>query len=184
MAMEAIGIKSYKTYKKVIIDLVKWGFIIMVDESKNQYSSNVVSLEKNTKATTKALDKALIKHGSKQVQSTDQSSVSIDKQVTIEPLTNNKAFSPPTKDEVFEYMKEKVPLHDARREADKFFYYYESVGWLVGGKTKMKNWKSSASGWLTRFPTDHKQKDKPPPTQDELAEMERIKNIPIGQLEF
>lgn len=109
--------------------------------------------------------------------------VTVNDTVTVKE-TKYKAFSPPTKEEVFEYMKEKVPIHEARREADKFFYYYESVGWLVGGKTKMKNWKSSASGWLTRYPSDHHQKDKPPPTQQELEEMERIKNIPIGQLEF
>jgi hypothetical protein len=125
----------------------------------------------------------------KQTQANEPVNVNVNANVTVNDTvtvkeTKYKAFAPPTKDEVFEYMKEKVPLHEARREADKFFYYYESVGWLVGGKTKMKNWKSSASGWLTRFPTDQHQKDKPPPTPEELAEMERIKNIPIGQLDF
>ncbi|MCW3808159.1 hypothetical protein, partial [Plebeiibacterium marinum] len=26
--------------------------------------------------------------------------------------------------------------------------YYESVGWLVGGKTKMKDWKAAARNWM------------------------------------
>lgn len=82
MAMEAVGIKNWRTYSKALTELVDFGFIIMVETSKNQYSSNIISLKsayvKNTKAPTKALDKALQKHSTKQGQST----VSIDKQVT------------------------------------------------------------------------------------------------------
>ncbi len=29
-------------------------------------------------------------------------------------------------------------------EANKFFNYYSSTGWLVGGKTKMRDWKAAA----------------------------------------
>ena len=33
-------------------------------------------------------------------------------------------------------------------EAEKFFNYYESNGWLVGGNSLMKNWQASARKWL------------------------------------
>ena len=33
-------------------------------------------------------------------------------------------------------------------EAQKFFNYFESNGWLVGGKTKMKDWKAAARNWM------------------------------------
>jgi hypothetical protein len=33
-------------------------------------------------------------------------------------------------------------------EGEKFFNHYESNGWLVGGKTPMKNWKASANNWM------------------------------------
>ncbi len=33
-------------------------------------------------------------------------------------------------------------------EAHKFFNYFSSNGWLVGGKTKMKNWQASARNWI------------------------------------
>ncbi len=89
MAKEAIGIKSYNTYIKSLNDLVEFGFIIMVERSKNQYSSNIIALSKNDKAHTKALDKAFIKHGTKQSESTEQSISSVDKPLTIEPLTIN-----------------------------------------------------------------------------------------------
>lgn len=33
-------------------------------------------------------------------------------------------------------------------EAEKYFNYFQSNGWLVGGKTKMKDWKAAAKNWM------------------------------------
>ena len=89
MAKEAIGIRSYNTYINTLNDLVEFGFLIMIEKSKNQYSSNIIALSKFDKALDKALDKAFIKHDTKQSESTIQSIDSIDKQITInkEPIT-------------------------------------------------------------------------------------------------
>lgn len=81
MAMEAIGIKSHNTYSKTLNDLVEFGLIEMIQHSKNQYSANIVAISNFDKAHSKALDKALIKHGTKQRESTVQSIDSIDIQV-------------------------------------------------------------------------------------------------------
>ena len=89
MVMEAIGVKNWRTYSKALNDLVNFGFIEMIEISKNQYSSNIVAIVKNTKAPTKALDKALQKHDTKQGQST----VSINKQETNNNITKNKVYS-------------------------------------------------------------------------------------------
>jgi len=82
MAMEAIGIKSYNTYINTLNELIEFGFLIMVEKSKNQYSSNIIALSNFNKALDKAhdkaLDKALIKHATKQSEYNK----------TIEPLTN------------------------------------------------------------------------------------------------
>ena len=83
MAKEAIGIKSYNTYIKTLNDLVEFGFIIMIEKSKNQYSSNIIALSNFNKAHNKALDKALIKHTTKQRESID----SIDKQYNNKQIT-------------------------------------------------------------------------------------------------
>lgn len=66
MAMEAIGIKSWRAYSKCFNDLVDWGFFIVHQKSKNQYSANVIAIAKKAKAQAKALDKALQKHRQKQ----------------------------------------------------------------------------------------------------------------------
>jgi len=46
MVMEAIGVKKWHTYAKALNDLVYWGFIVMVQKSKNQYSRNIISLKR------------------------------------------------------------------------------------------------------------------------------------------
>ena len=93
MVKDAIGLKSYNSYKKHFDDLVSWGFFKVIELSKNQYSSNIIAISKKVKATekqnestVKALDKALGKHDTKHSESTG----SIDKQVTIEQVTNKQ----------------------------------------------------------------------------------------------
>jgi len=81
MVMEATGIKSYSVYKKHLDQLVEFGFIDMIELSRNQYSANIIALKENAKASIKALDKALIKHSSKQTESNSQSIITVDKQV-------------------------------------------------------------------------------------------------------
>lgn len=39
-------------------------------------------------------------------------------------------------------------VNQIKSEAQKFFNYFESNGWLVGGKTKMKNWNAAARNWI------------------------------------
>jgi hypothetical protein len=89
MAMDAIGVKKHQTFTKHFTDLVEWGFIGLVQKSKNQYSANIISLKSAKPKKGKALDKALVMHGAKHGQSTGQSKDSIDKQETIKPITNN-----------------------------------------------------------------------------------------------
>lgn len=52
---------------------------------------------------------------------------------------------PPDKNEVIAYFKEK---NTPTIEAEKFYNHFESNGWLVGGKTKMKNWKAAIRNWI------------------------------------
>jgi len=45
--------------------------------------------------------------------------------------------------QAFFILKKYAPI-----EAEKFFNYFESVGWLVGGKAKMKDWNAAARNWV------------------------------------
>ena len=60
-------------------------------------------------------------------------------------ISNPAPKIPPTFAEVKLFFEEKdIPLS----EAERFFDHYESNGWLVGGKSKMKNWEAAARNWL------------------------------------
>jgi hypothetical protein len=45
-------------------------------------------------------------------------------------------------------------------EAQRFFNYFESNGWLVGGRTKMKDWKAAARNWMLNTKKFAKNEDK------------------------
>lgn len=51
----------------------------------------------------------------------------------------------PTLEETAEYF---IFKSSTENEANKFFNYYSSAGWLVGGKTKMRDWKAAARNWI------------------------------------
>ena len=80
MAKEAIGIRSYNTYIDTFNDLISFGFVDLIEKSTNQYSANIIALSNFDKASSRALDKAFIKHDTKQVVKQRESISSIDKQ--------------------------------------------------------------------------------------------------------
>lgn len=57
--METLGIGSKKKYLKTFNDLVDFGFIKVVSDSKNQYQSRIIAIVKKTPAKTSALSTAL-----------------------------------------------------------------------------------------------------------------------------
>lgn len=77
---------SYKTYKGILEDLVKFGFL-KIEWSKNQYSSNQIELVKITKADLKHIPK----HDESKDKSDYQSEFSINK--TYKHLNNKQINS-------------------------------------------------------------------------------------------
>ena len=55
----------------------------------------------------------------------------------------------PTIEEVKIYFQEN---NFPEQEAQKFYNYFKSVGWLVGGKTPMVDWQAAAQNWMINAP--------------------------------
>ena len=146
MVMEAMGVKSYNTYKKTLDDLVNWGFFTMVEKSKNQYSSNIIALSKNNKALDKALDKALSKHDAKQSESKE----SIDKQLNKQTKNN---ITKPSKSDLIEYFSERGDMieSDIPLEAENFINHYEEREWKNSSGKKITEWKRQAGTWNNNY---------------------------------
>ena len=64
-------------------------------------------------------------------------------------LREKKKDLTPTIEEVKSYF---LNHHFPELEAIKFFNYFSSNGWLVGGKSPMVDWKASAQNWILNAP--------------------------------
>jgi len=64
-------------------------------------------------------------------------------------IVTSSVFEKPTIEEVKIYFQEN---NFPEQEAQKFFNYFKSVGWLVGGKTPMVDWQAAAQNWMINAP--------------------------------
>ncbi|WP_146260619.1 hypothetical protein [Breznakibacter xylanolyticus] len=63
-------------------------------------------------------------------------------------------------------------------EAEKFFNYFQSIGWLVGGRTKMRDWKAAARNWMLNVKKFAAQK-KPQPPKSQIIDKNKSYDIPL-----
>ena len=79
-------------------------------------------------------------------------------------------FVEPTIPEVHtEFIKKGLTERLALLEANKFWSHFDSNGWKVGGKTKMKSWKSAVNSWYLKindFKKPNGQTDQPVEVRD------------------
>lgn len=170
VTMESLGIGSYNTYKKTLDDLIEFGFIKIISDSKNQYQSKIIALSKNDKANDKALDKANIKSNNKAIDKANDSIVKQLNNKTIELINNNidllnsKKFEDfifdnhnpkdknniPTFYEFFDlflvnkYIELNLPAEKYRSGWKLKYDSWVVNNWKDGYNKEIKNWKSKA----------------------------------------
>ena len=59
--------------------------------------------------------------------------------------------------EVFNFFKEKAYR---KEEAQKFFNHYQAIGWKIGGKIPIVDWKAAAHNWMLKADEIKKANDK------------------------
>ena len=96
---------------------------------------NVSNLEKLTK-NFEEINNSDLKN---EDEEKEKSSAKKEKEEKLQPLI----------DEVKTYFQEN---NFPEQEAQKFFNYFKSVGWLVGGKTPMVDWQAAAQNWMINAP--------------------------------
>jgi len=101
--MECLNIGSYNTYKNILNDLIDFGFVKIVKDSKNQHQSKMIALSNFDKALDKALDKATIKAVD---EAPDKAPDTITKQYNNTTKNNETSKTPnPLKGESFDFDK-------------------------------------------------------------------------------
>lgn len=143
MKVSKIGSKS--TYHKCLKDLHAKGFLVY-HPSHNPLRGSLIDMtifETTTRTSS----------GTSTEQVVGQPLVpSINNTNSVNNSNNKKStsFYKPTLDEVREFFKDNSSTELAEVESETFYNHFESNGWLVGGKAKMKNWHAAARNWIKR----------------------------------
>lgn len=140
MHVSKIGSKT--TYHKCLTDLHVKGFLVY-HPSHNPLRGSLIDMTifgTTTRTSTGTTS------GTSNEQVVGQALVPSINSLNITNNINNKkntSFHSPSIEEVKDFFKNDV-------EAETFFNHFESNGWLVGGKAKMKNWQAAARNWIKR----------------------------------
>jgi len=156
MMVSKIGSKN--TYTKCLRQLDEWGYLNYFP-SHNPMKGSLVNLYTFEPTTGKSTSPTSGKTSEPTPVTVVVPSInSLNKKKHIKPNklsggnstispSNKSRFVPPTIDMVIDFFKQSPFTEHAEVEAEKYFNYYSSNGWLVGGKAKMKDWKAAARNW-------------------------------------
>ena len=114
---------------------------------------NVSNLKNNTK-NFEEINNSVLKNGTedekeKKLREKKKSISDSPTQIEINHKLGGKGFVEPNLNEIKTYFLEN---NFPEQEAQKFYNYFSSVGWLVGGKTPMINWQAAAQNWIINAP--------------------------------
>ena len=126
------------TLKKVLIPSI----------NSSNSTNNLNSIKANASTRKKVDSKSFVTSSESQSKNKEKSCAKKEKSKGFPPykgVPEGRGMSTPTQKEIETYFTEN---QWSATEAQKFFNYYQSNGWLVGGKTPMKNWKACASNWM------------------------------------
>ncbi|WP_139314997.1 transcriptional regulator [Saccharicrinis aurantiacus] len=145
MNLSRIG--SPNTYVQALKDLHKHQFI-RYDPSYDKTKGSLIILYRfDTISCTPSVSKMI---PSINIQTTlsikeDENFLSEELKPKENTDMKNTQFTPPPIEHIKIYFQQKA---QSDSEAERFFNHYESNGWLVGGKSPMKDWKASARNWI------------------------------------
>ena len=151
--MMASKIGSNNTYSKCIKELSKWGYI-EYQPSKNPMRGSKVHMYIFDTCTDISTERSsdMSPDTSDEYQPIHLLRPSINSKnnrnnETIKTKKRGEKFSPPSIEKVKDFFSEQNSNQD---QAEQFYNHFESNGWLVGGKAKMKDWKAAARNWVKR----------------------------------
>ncbi len=104
---------------------------------------NVSNLEKHSK-NFEEINNSVLKN-----ETEDEKEKKLREKKKEEFIVTSSAVEKPSIEEVKNYFQEN---DFPEQEAQKFFNYFKSVGWLVGGKTPMVDWQAAAQNWIINAP--------------------------------
>lgn len=143
--MDLAKIQSKTTYHKRIRELQQNEYLIYYPSSNPTRGSRIqmIILETNSDQKMAKTEVSPNQKMDRTIPLAYQKMVSLDKQLNTKTI--NQMAIPKNELIVLNYFKEKNWSAD---EAKKFFYYFEDIGWKMGGKIQIENWQACANSWI------------------------------------
>jgi hypothetical protein len=125
-----------------------------INNKNNLNENNVSNVQKHTnnfEEIDNSKDKFVISNegeGTQKEKSSAKKEKEKEKEVRVIPSEAEVSplkKAPPTIEKVKTYFQEN---NFPEIEAQKFFNYFSSIGWLIGGKIPMHNWHAAAQNWI------------------------------------
>jgi hypothetical protein len=133
--MKISKIGSRTTYHRCMKELDYWGYLHYIP-SHNPLKGSRVKMFIFETSSEQEIEQVL---SQQEVQAVSPSINTIKKIKTTK--LQKEGFSKPSKEELKSVFTDLLEL-------EKFFNYYESNGWKIGGRSPMKNWKAAAKNWM------------------------------------
>ena len=132
------GIKSKTTTQNILKSLVEKGALIKSDEVRNGVKFCSYTINPNWHGISK-IDMG----GISEIDTNNKEDININN--TLSNKAKGTKFQKPSIDAIREYCSSRSNHVDA----EQFFNFYESKGWVVG-KSPMKDWKAAIRTWEKR----------------------------------
>lgn len=195
--MNQSKIGSVNTYLKCLKELDSWGYIKYIPSHNPQKGSSIYLFTFDTSTDTTANTSSDTTDEQRVIPLINytklKETIKTNKTIDVEAKNkNNKNLLFP-KNEV---VNSKKNLHSFPKslievkilflekkfpstEAEKFYNYFESNGWLVGGRAKMKNWKAAANNWMLNSNKFNAQNSNEPKPNNLHVNQDKDYSIPL-----
>lgn len=171
--MKASKIGSVNTYTKVLKQLHQYHYI-RYEPSFNPHIGSRIYLYTFENAKGQATDTAdeiemspllNIENNTKHSNQKNKKTPAQNFENQDEKMKETKANPIPNPNDIPPPMEHLIIYFDEKEfsatEAEKFYNYFQSNGWLVGGKAPMKDWKAAARNWMLNAKKFNKNATKP-----------------------
>lgn len=146
-ALNKSYISSETSDEQVLVPSINY-----INNTNNLNENNVSNVQKHTnnfEEIDNSSDKIVVPSEGEETQK-EKSSAKKEKEKDVRFIPSEAEVSPlkkaqPTIEKVKNYFQEN---NFPEIEAQKFFNYFSSIGWLIGGKIPMHNWQAAAQNWI------------------------------------
>ncbi len=140
MNMSKIGSKS--TYHRLLKELQDFGYIAY-RPARSPHELSTVALSQNRTDSGTLMGRTRTIFGTYRPKTVPDTLYN--KQ--YKPNKHSLGAKPKSQLEVLDFFKEKKYVLE---EAFKFFNHYQAIGWKIGGKVPIKDWKAAAENWMLK----------------------------------